>query len=577
PLSAEDKEKLVKYDIDILFNTVDKESDKFIINNDSEGVIYINNFNFDLTGIQPAPEEGVWYVLQVIKAANSNIKAPQLAYDSSRVLESAIRVMDSGMVIAADFGLYSTTTINDSIAFHGLLNSFVQWAGYVPTQEDIDANLPKIYTFVSPIAFSVSEDITRLEGTNLQMIGNYTTSALDLKSYSALNIDNDMQLSIQNLIIQGDNLADGSLRNLFNINSDNVVLSFQNVIINGNILANNVYEINVSQMPEESGFADGVTNIVGTLDKANLNLLSGELTFSPDALKTSNSVNFVSGIVNLTNDGANIYKINNLISNSNVNYGFDINVDDVDNLMYDVIDASSGSADGVISIDFINGLSPITEFSHTVTLQNVLVRPSGSAIRLVLTQNLIDTYNNVYTLETNATTDEKGNYFVYHDTFIGETGIRVDDETNLTIGILSQSKTLYEMNLLSLPDAVRTYEFRGEAVVQENVNLSVDSDGNDVGTGAGEFILKGASSDATLYVIDFSDSNSTQAYDGFNLKNVTTLSMQDMTIQSANNAFVLDNADAVANLSNVIFKNNIVAIDNKLGTVNLTNVNVQAG
>ena len=576
PLTDIQKENIVKYDLDIKFSTVDNESDKFIINSDSDGVIFINNFNLDLSGVDPAPVEGEWYILQIIKAANSSIKAPQLAYDSSRILETAIRVMDSGMVIAADFGLFSTTTANDSLAFHGILNSFVQWASYIPTQEDIDADLPKVYTFVSPTAFAVTEDIPRLEGHDLQMIGTFNTSALDLKGFNALNIDNNMELFIQNLIIKGDNLEDGSLRDIFVVNSDNVELSFQNVTIAGNIVANNVYDLNVSQMDEASGFANGITKFEGTLDKVNLTLSSGELIFSPDTLETANSVNFVSGKVNLTKDGANVYKMNNLTSSADVLFGLDINVDDVDNLIFDVIDASSGTADGVISIDFINGLSPVTEFSETVTLQNVLRRPSGSTAKLALTQNLINTYNEIHTLENNSATDANGNYFVYHDTFIGETGLRVDDDTNLTIGILSQFKTLYEINLLSLPDQTRIYEFRGEGVVKEEVNLSVDKDGNDVGTGAGEFILRGGSANENLYVIDFSSADSTEYLNGFNLKNATTLSMQNITLQSANNLFIVNNADASATFQNVVFKNNTVALDNKLGSVTLNNVNVEA-
>ena len=137
------------------------------------------------------------------------------------------------------------------------------------------------------------------------------------------------------------------------------------------------------------------------------------------------------------------------------------------------------------------------EFYPTVTFENVLVRNDGVNIVLNLSDDLLSVYNHTYTLQTNRTTQEKGEYFVYHDTFIGSTGLRIDNETDLTCGILEQFKTLHEMNMLSLPDNTRTYEFRTAATVREEVDLSVNDSGVNVGTGAGIFVVNGFSTTAS--------------------------------------------------------------------------------
>ena len=575
PLSSEDIAKLVKYNLDIDFTIDHQYSDTFKILTNSEGIIYIDGFNLDLTGLNPADNK--WYTLQIIKAADGVTKAPELAYNDSKILIRALREMRSDMLFVQDFGLSTTKTKNDSISLHGLLNSFVQWAGYVPTADD-GVN-PKKYTFVYNNDFIVNDTIPRLEGTNLNMIGNYATSGLDLSGYSPLNIENNMNLTIQQLTIK--DTKGGDAPNIFNITSDNVALNLQNVTIQGNINSSKVYNLNISELrDDDNNVVTGITNILGTLDKAIVWLKSGEFVFSENTLANANEVKFENGAVNLSNDGIHTYLINNLTSNESVNWSMDIDISNINNLMYDKFDVRSSSGAGVITIDVIEGLEIPTEFSDTVTLSNLLLRNDGDNIVLKLSDNLINHYNNIYTLQNNATTKEKGEYFVYHDTFIGTTGLRVDNDTDLTIGILTQYKPLHEMNMLSLDGKTRTYEFRLATTVREEVNLSVDDTGVDVGTGAGVFNVRGASSRAEDSIIDLSSINETgditTRYNGFNLKNNTDLYLQNISIVQGKKALVLNNDNAVSSLLNVIFTDNEVAIENKNGDVNLNTVKVDA-
>ena len=68
----------------------------------------------------------------------------------------------------------------------------------------------------------------------------------------------------------------------------------------------------------------------------------------------------------------------------------------------------------------------------------------------------------------------------------------------------------------------------------------------------------------------------TTRYEGFTLVNKTTLNAENVTVTGGKTALKLNNADAVANLTNVVFSKNNVAIDHTIGTVNIINSNISA-
>ncbi len=110
----------VRYSIDLSLSPEEQKADTFTVGAGSSGTIYLSSFNVENTS-----GDNEKYILQIIKAEDDSV---QLDYDNSKVLQWAEAVMTSDMILAKDFGLYTTDTTNDSLIIRGLQDSLAEWA-----------------------------------------------------------------------------------------------------------------------------------------------------------------------------------------------------------------------------------------------------------------------------------------------------------------------------------------------------------------------------------------------------------------------------------------------------------------
>ena len=272
------------------------------------------------------------------------------------------------------------------------------------------------------------------------------------------------------------------------------------------------------------------------------------------------NVNLNNVLINMADNNINNFNLGKLTAKDNISLKLDLSTD---NNISDSITVGKGSTGTIL----ITGLFGITKPDFNITYEfPVLKRTDGPNedktynINLALDKSLKqDTIYNVNTYLNNDIPE----YVVYTDSFMGTTGVKLNKTLDTIIfGVMAQQDTLYMINIFEDTTIARSYNFAKDNIIYQTVDIDV--------TGAGKFIINGFNS-AENSVIDFTDLT------GFNLKKETNLVINNTTIQNANTAIILDNENATATLNNAILSNNIIAIQNKKGTVNINNSNIKEG
>ena len=220
-----------RYSIDLILTRDEQKADTFTLKNGGSGTIYISSINVGSNVINES-NLNESFVIQIIKSATQD--APQLDYDDSKVLNQAVANMTSDIILAKDFGLASTTTINDSLEIRGLQDTFVAWANYLtPVWSGLTEQEDKTFTFVDDSTTFLTKDVSELKGYNLTINGANNT--FDVNGYDLMSsINKDQNVSISNINITGNN----------DIATDNKgILSFNNVTTDKDIINNNTLNL----------------------------------------------------------------------------------------------------------------------------------------------------------------------------------------------------------------------------------------------------------------------------------------------------------------------------------------------
>ena len=265
-----------RYSIDISLSADEQKADTFTVGSGSTGTIYLSSFYVDTDDM---PDE-TSYVLQIIKASDNS--APQLTYDNAKVLTFAQAVMDSGNILAKDFGLYTKNTTNDSIMVRGMQDAFRAWTKY-------ETNEHKQYTFLDDANYTIANDITLNGKNNADVINNGTVvNNGTLKDFTLTNnatftnnaiisgiVNNTGTLTNQNdgtisgtitntgtlssnaekLITTSDIINDGTLNLTAGANSNKIVNGANSTgIVNFNGAASNSAEVEADQVSSSGTF-----------------------------------------------------------------------------------------------------------------------------------------------------------------------------------------------------------------------------------------------------------------------------------------------------------------------------------
>ncbi len=320
----------VKYNIDLSLSAEEQLSDTFTVGAGSTGTIYLSSLNVNNTC-----SDNEKYILQIIKAQDNSI---QLDYDNSKVLQWAEAKMTSDIILAKDFGLYTTDTTNDSLVIRGLLDSLAEWA-------ELDTNEDKIFTFVDSSNKTLTRDITELNGENITIQGAGNT----------INIDNHKFLD---LISGGQNvsISDVTIENSNDI-TNNGTLTLESVTLADTNVENN-NELNIS----------GISSITGDItNNAQLNISDAEITFNNE-IDGKGNINVSGSTVNLNNSVSNqtfavensditLNNVDTFTNNSLYMNSGSFNVSDLglSNLAFDTLSLAGGNINiGSIDVDLAN-------------------------------------------------------------------------------------------------------------------------------------------------------------------------------------------------------------------------------
>ena len=286
----------VKYSIDLSLSPEEQKADTFTVGAGSSGTIYLSSFNIENTS-----GDNEKYILQIIKAEDDSV---QLDYDDSKVLQWAEAVMSSDMILAKDFGLYTTDTTNDSLVIRGLMDSLAEWA-------ELDTTEDKFFNYINNSDYTLSRDVTVLKGNNITIKGAGNSLNVNNKTFLDLIADNQ-NVSISDLTIKNSN-------DIVN----NGILSIESVNVeDANIENNNTFNIS-----GESKLTGDLTN------KSNVNISDGEITFD----------NKITGDGNITISDSTV-DLNNAVSKQKFTVNnSDINLADANSFTNNSLYMNSGN------------------------------------------------------------------------------------------------------------------------------------------------------------------------------------------------------------------------------------------
>jgi len=329
-----------RYNIDISLSKDEQKSDTFTLTNGGSGVIYlssINATNFDLY------DEKI--VLQIIKSKTDS--APELAFDSSKVIQRAIPNMTSDTIIAKDFGLATTNTTNDSIAIEGFRNAFPEWA-------ELQTDESKSFTFVDNSEYILSRDITALNGTNLTINGHNNILNLNNKNIFS-DIKDTQEITMNNMTVKNVEISNNGTINLDTITLDNSVNVNNNNTIN--ISGNNTINSKITGTNGNININNGETTINASI--SNQSVLSDNSTINLNDITgfNNNNLSLVGSNLNIQNLASNNLYLNNLnVSNSNISIG-NIDVDLINKSMGKIHANTYREATGKIDVQNVTLLN----------------------------------------------------------------------------------------------------------------------------------------------------------------------------------------------------------------------------
>ncbi len=322
-----------RYNIDISLSKDEQKADTFTLANGGTGTIYLSSIN-----VNNNSGYNEKYILQIIKSETDN--APELEYDSSKVLQWATPNMTSDTIIAADFGLTTTKTHNDSLIISGLLDAFPEWA-------ELQTDEAKSFTFIDNSEYTLSRDITALNGTDLTVNGANNTLNLNNKNIFS-DIKDTQKVSLNNMTVTNAAITNNGTFNLdtitlddsVKVNNNNIINISGDMTINADIAGSNG-KMNING--GETTLNAAVSNQAISSDNATINL-NNVATFN------NNSFNLVGSNLNIQNLASNKLHLNSLkLSDTNISIG-NIDVDLINKSMGKIQADTYGDVAGKIDV-----------------------------------------------------------------------------------------------------------------------------------------------------------------------------------------------------------------------------------
>lgn len=305
----------------------------------------------------------------------------------------------------------------------------------------------------------------------------------------------------------------------------------------------------------------------------NTNLHIAENTFADK--NSTLSVN--SGNVNLANDKAENYQINQLTSNENANYSIDVDLSGMAPTP-DTITAGENSS-GTITISDINFVNS----TPSDTLKFQVLNAQDDAIQLALSDNISGSSYNIGTttqtlsdtVTSNTNFKDTFNTYTQSGTIYGSLGLATTNTTNDSIE-LAINNTVWNDDKVVSGSMGDTLKLVNQLETTENKNFNFDTATDkydvteDLGqTASGTFNINGVAENGNRSEINLN------GHSGFELSNDTILNVNNTKITGNDTIITVSNENATVNLANANIDGDIKASENY--TLNVDGSSVISG
>ena len=408
-----------RYHIDIHLSREEQQSDTFTLVNGGSGTIFLSSIN-----VQNNCNDNDKFRLQIIKSGTNN--APQLDYDKSKVLDQASANMSNDMIIAKEFGLYSTDTLNDTLEIRGWRDVFGEWS-------EFEADEDKAFTFVNDDKFTLTRDVLGFSGDNIAIIGQGNIfDSNDYNWYQQINENQTLSISDLKIINNKGEMDNKGHLILNNVYHDKDIINNNILELNNNIalekLTNNAQLTHKGENIAINDFTNSGTAEITTTNAAIKNLTNNKNLNITGNLTSSAITNNSDGDISLTG---------NLTSQKVTNTG-NINIEgtaQISNLTND----NKFTITGDFNAENITNNSELNVNKSTLNTGKITAKDSGSI-------NITDsTFNTFGQIEKQNISAAKSTINVADPYFLVNDSLTLNNST-MNLGALSL-KPLHINNL----------------------------------------------------------------------------------------------------------------------------------
>ncbi len=562
------------FDIDL--DLTNKKSDKFIVGNDSEGTVYIDEIAFSGT-----LGENESFKVQVLDthgtdaiqlALNEELTKGPFAVGTVTRGDNDLRAsvnfdekfhdnLATG-TIYAELKLATTATTNDSIE---LSYTETIWGDSVRTERvdtlkelaQYDTDEDKNFNFkTSTDKYTVAEDLGEASDGVLNINGVSSgdkKSEIDLNDHSGFELTNDTTLNISDVTIGG-----GKDDKLVVATNPDAEINIENVTLNGDIDGS---DTSITITGEDSD----TTIINGTITDSDTTLEGGRLQFNTDTFGDADDTLIVTGgRVDVKDDQVDTYDINKLTSSEEGKYSIDVDLGNNTSDKFDLTDTTSSGVVYIDEINYINGELP-EEFKAQVLdtngNENIQIKLSDEIKNKIYDFGTVE--KNWDDLKADVDFDEYFHDFHQEGEVKGSIKEATTSTTNDSIELVKNDPIWGEIsstNRLDTLHEISAYETDQDKTF--NFKTSGDEYGSkaDVGLVNGTLSVNGVSDGESRSDIDLS------GYSGFELSTGTELNLRDVSVEHGkdNNLITSQGTGAKVNIENVHLSGNISGNDTQI-------------
>ena len=334
-------EPTAKYTIDVDFAD-QKKADRFMLDNDSHGTIYLDNIN-EITAATERTK------VQVIDATNDSIRLnlnPENFHIVTDIIETLGDTTYNNETYnqEAGYALGTTKTFHDSLT--GLVATALDPLNLIASSTN---NLSRNFIFRDNSQYDLTTDLDNVAKGELNITGRAEGSVINTAGHSMFKVNNGSDSTTFNISnVDFTNQAEDT--DLFTTNSATII-NLNNVNTEGNFTnTGNVANLHINI----NGNDNSVSSIRGIVTLGNVNINKGHFYFNPNTLADADTT-ANDAYLHLEDGNLDDYGFYSLVANADTDWSldFDLTAKQADTITVN----DSLTSNGTITLKYFNYLN----------------------------------------------------------------------------------------------------------------------------------------------------------------------------------------------------------------------------